>query len=250
MEWNAQTYSKTCGRVTEHGMQLVDVLKEMRHGKVLDIGCGTGVLTNEIAKFAQEAIGIDASPAMVEKAKSAYPALRFMVMDARALPWEGAFDAVFSNAVFHFVKEQDVLLGGVHKSLAPKGALVCEFGAAGNIAALLDAVAAACVKRHKLYTPRFYYPTGNEYAALLVTQGFSIESIAVYDLDTRLTEGEPGLRNWISQIFSVEMAWFDEASREEVLEEIEDALRPAQWDGENWHLLNRRIQVIARKLAN
>ena len=247
MEWNAQQYQKTCGRVTEHGMKLVDILKTMRPGKVLDIGCGTGVLTAEIAKFAREAVGIDASSAMIEKAQSAYPALRFMVMDACALPREGYFDAIFSNAVFHFIKEQDVLLGGVYRALAPGGALVCEFGAAGNIAALLDALAAACAKRGRPYASRFFYPERDEYAALLEQQGFAVESIVTYGLDTRLTEGEPGLRNWVSQIFSVELAQFDEAVRDEVLGEIEAALRPAQWDGENWHLLNRRIRVIARR---
>jgi len=247
MEWDAQKYNETCGRVTEHDMKLVDALKEMRPGKVLDIGCGTGVLTGGIAKFAREAVGIDASPAMVAKARSAYPALQFMVMDACALPWEGYFDAMFSNAVFHFIKGQDVLLAGIYKALAPNGVLVCEFGAAGNISALLDAVAGACAKRGMPYALRFYYPTKDKYAGLLERQGFTPEALDVYDLDMRLREGEAGLRDWVSQIFSVELAWFDEFTRADVLQEIEAALRPAQWDGESWHLLHRRIRVIARK---
>ena len=248
MEWDAQKYHETCGRVTEHGTKLVDVLREMKCNKVLDLGCGTGVLTNEIAGFAHEVIGIDSSPAMIKKAKESYPDLEFHVMDACSLKWENYFDAVFSNAVFHFIKSQDILLDGIHKVLAPNGTLVCEFGASGNIIDLLDAVAQSCNKRSKPYSLRFFYPTEVEYRRLLEKRRFSAESIITYDLDTQLKEGEAGLRNWINQIFNVEMKWFDTCEQEEVLKEIESALRPDRWDGVNWHLANRRLKVIARKV--
>jgi hypothetical protein len=77
-----------------------------------------------------------------------------------------------------------------------------------------------------------------------------VESAVTYDLDTKLIEGEPGLRNWVMQIFNVEMDRFDSPEQEEVLVEIESALRPARWDGTNWHLANRRLQVIARVLSS
>ena len=247
MNWNAQNYHATCGRVTEHGMKLVEVLRDMRCNKILDLGCGTGVLTNEIAGFAGEVVGLDASPAMLEKAAAAYPELQFVLLDACAMRWESAFDAIFSNAVLHFIKEQEVLLERIHRALVQNGAFVAEFGAAGNIRDLLDAVSAACKARGKSYTLRFYYPAEEEYRQLLEKHHFSIESLSSYDLDTQLTEGEPGLRNWVKQVFSVEMAWFEDEEREEVLGEIETALRPTHWDGSNWHLPNRRLQVVARK---
>jgi SAM-dependent methyltransferase len=228
-------------------MALVETLRGMRSGDVLDLGCGTGALTNEIAGFARQAIGIDSSPAMIKKAAETYPDLTFHLMDARSMTWESRFDAVFSNAVFHFIKDQDALLDRVFRALRSGGALVCEFGAAGNIAGLLDAVGAACVKRGKPYAMRFYYPTEDEYGGLLKRHGFSIEYIAAYDLDTTLKEGAAGLRNWVNQIFGVEMGWFGESERESALAEIEAALRPAQWDGGSWHLKNRRLKVIARK---
>jgi len=247
MEWNAQKYHETCGSVTEHGIKLVDILRKMGCDRVLDLGCGTGVLTDEISRFANEIIGIDSSPAMIERAKATYPDLKFIVMDACSLCWENYFDAVFSNAVFHFIKTQDILLNSIYKALIKNGKLVCEFGASGNIINLLDAVADACKKRSKDYSLRFYYPTRDEYSGMLEIQGFFVDSIITYDLDTKLTNGELGLRNWVNQVFNVEMQWFDISSREEVLKEIESVLRPAQWDGFNWHLPNRRIQVIARK---
>jgi trans-aconitate methyltransferase len=188
MEWNAQTYQSTCGRVTEHGVKLVDILRKTQSGKVLDLGCGTGVLTNEIAEFSDEVIGIDSSSAMVDKAKSMYPGIKFYVMDACALQWDNYFDAIFSNAVLHFIKTQDILLDSVHKALTNDGVFICEFGASGSIADLLNAVTNACSKRGKSYSLRFYYPTEEEYSILLKRHGFFVESAFSYDLDTQLTE--------------------------------------------------------------
>jgi len=247
MEWNAQNYYETCGRVTEHGIKLVDILKEKKCSRVLDLGCGTGVLTNEISGFTDEVIGIDSSPAMVKKAKELFPHLEFIVMDACSLDWKDHFDAVFSNAVFHFIKSQDILLDNIYKVLKPKGLLICEFGASGNIANLLNSVALACNKRNKPFSLRFFYPKGEAYKRLLEERGFHVGSITTYDLDTQLREGKSGLRNWINQIFTVEMEMFDAFEREEVLKEIESDLRSTQWDGTNWHLANRRLKVIARR---
>jgi ubiquinone/menaquinone biosynthesis C-methylase UbiE len=247
MKWDAQNYQSTCGRVTEHGAKLVDVIRKMQPGRVLDLGCGTGVLTKEIAEFSGEVIGLDISESMIEKARAAYPDINFTLMDACAMPWDNYFDIVFSNAVLHFISRQDMLMENIYKVLARNGAFVCEFGASGNIAALLESVERACVARGRAYALRFYYPAADEFSGLLTKHGFSVESIITYDLDTKLTEGEPGLRNWIKQIFGVEMGWFDDAGREGVLSEIEAALRPAHWDGSNWHLANRRLQAIARK---
>ena len=248
MEWNAEKYFETCGRVTEHGNKLVDILRNMDCHRVLDIGCGTGVLTNKIAEFAQEVIGIDSSNAMIEKAKTLYPNLKFYVMDACSLQWEKYFNVIFSNAVFHFIQNQESLLRSIHKALAENGMLICEFGASGNIQNLLDAMAGACIKRGKKFSSRFFYPTEEDYRALLEKNGFLVESLVIYDLDTQLKEGEMGLRNWIKQIFSVEMEWFNAYEQEEILREIELTLRSNQWDGLNWHLANKRIKIIVKKM--
>ena len=101
----------------------------------------------------------------------------------------------------------------------------------------------------RVFSLRFFYPQKEEYKKLLEEHGFSIESLVTYDLDTKLGEGDAGLRNWVSQIFSDELAWFTYSEREGFLNEIECELRPVQWDGANWHLANRRIQAVARKLG-
>lgn len=245
MEWNAQKYGQSCGGVTEHGKGLVEELRELKPTKVLDLGCGTGVLTSAIAAFAPGVIGIDASPGMIEKAKADYPALDLRVMDACALEWEDTFDAVFSNAVFHFIQDQDKLLQSIRRALRPGGRLVCEFGADGNIARMLAAVAAACEKRGKAFSSRFYYPGDDEYREKLEANGFVVESLRSYDLDTPLKSECQGLRGWARQVFGVELGWFEPAEQEEILRELEAALEPYDWDGERWHMANRRLRVVA-----
>ena len=246
MDWDAEKYQITCRHVTDHGQKLVELLSEYHCKRVLDIGCGTGVLTKEIAKFANEVIGIDLSKNMIEKAKAAYPEL-LLVMDACSLEWESCFSAAFSNAVFHFIKDHDSLLDSINRVLLPNGMLVCEFGACGNIADLLETVEHACVKRGKQYSLRFYYPSKEKYETMLEKHGFTAESIIEYALDTKLAEGANGLRNWVSQVFDEEMGWFSVSERDDVLSEIESKLWDAQWDGSNWHLPNRRLRFAARK---
>jgi len=71
----------------------------------LDLGCGTGQLTDKIATFGAEVRGIDHSPAMIEKARQNYPHLQFDIADARNFQVEQPLDAIFSNAVLHWIKE-------------------------------------------------------------------------------------------------------------------------------------------------
>lgn len=247
MDWNVERYNKTCSGVTERGIELIEYIKKSECNKVLDLGCGTGVLTNEISKFTNDVIGIDSSPAMVEKAKTSYPYLKFYLMDACSLEWNNYFDTVFSNAVFHFIMSQNILLNSINKSLKLNGILITEFGAFGNIIDLINAIAQVCERRGKKFKLRFYYPKLEEYEQLLKKNGFSTKTINIQKLDTKLPNGESGIRNWINQVFQVELDWFTLSEREEVLIEIENSLRANYWDGINWHLTNYRLFVMARK---
>lgn len=75
-----------------------------------------------------------------------------------------------------------------------------------------------------------------------------MQSLVDYDLNTSLPEGPEGLGNWVRQVFRVEMGWFSPAEQEALLAELEEGLRPGQWDGRRWHMPNRRLRCVARKL--
>jgi trans-aconitate methyltransferase len=156
------------------------------------------------------------------------------------------FDAVFSNAVFHFIKDQDTLLNRISKVLKDNGYLICEFGAAGNIAEILNTIEKVMTLRNKPFVNRFFYPTEEEYNLLLRKHGFYPEEISVYDIETQLN-GPSGLRDWIEQVFRVEMELFSLDEREEVLEVITESLKDTHYIDSGWVVPNRRIRIVAQK---
>src|SRR5262249_32824649 len=120
-QWNAGQYDAKHAFVYEKARGLVDLLAPKRGEQILDLGCGTGVLTAEIAGRGARILGIDRSTEMIEQARSKFPALKFEVIDATQLEFCSEFDAVFSNAVLHWVPEADKGASGVLSALKPKG---------------------------------------------------------------------------------------------------------------------------------
>ena len=131
--WNADLYDSKHDFVSEYGKGLLGFVPENKNQSILDLGCGTGTLTAQLSNLADTVIGVDSSASMIAKAKEQYANIQFMVCNALALPFEEQFDVVFSNAVFHWITDHNVLLHNIHKVLKPGGLLVCEFGANGNI---------------------------------------------------------------------------------------------------------------------
>jgi hypothetical protein len=96
---------------------------------------------------------------------------------------------------------------------------------------------------------RFFYPSSNEYSALLVNADFNILSISDYDRSTPLNGGEEGLRGWLTQFLAADISAMDEAVREDVFRQTESVLRESLWDGERWCADYRRIRAVAEKPA-
>ena len=248
-EWNADLYDSKHGFVAEYGRGLLGFVPKGKGQRILDLGCGTGVLTAQLAELAGSVVGVDSSESMIERARRRYPDVRFEVGDALALPFEGCFDVVFSNAVFHWVSDHDALLKQVRRALVPGGLLICEFGASGNIATIECAFAAACRGFGRDYRPRFNFPTSERFAELLSANGFAIDEVRDYDRPTPLADGEQGLANWMRQFFASDLESMSEEMRGEVVWKVEDATRGALWDGAEWVADYRRLRAIARKGA-
>ena len=109
MNWNSTLYDNKHDFVAEYGKELLELIPENRCQRILDLGCGTGTLTVQLAKLADQVVGIDSSENMIEKAKGQFPEFTFMVGNALDLPFENKFDVVFSNAVFHWISDHDTL---------------------------------------------------------------------------------------------------------------------------------------------
>ena len=143
-EWNATMYDNKHDFVAEYGKGLLEYIPQNEKQSILDLGCGTGTLTVQLNNLAKTVIGVDQSESMIKKAQEQYPNINFLICDTLSLPFENQFDVIFSNAVFHWIKDHETLLDNINKVLKPKGLLVCEFGASGNVATIENAFIKVC----------------------------------------------------------------------------------------------------------
>lgn len=250
MQWNSTLYDQKHDFVAKYGEGLLTFLPENPAQAILDLGCGTGTLTAQLAARGSRVIGVDSARPMVERARAQYPELTFEVCDALALPFEGEFDVVFSNAVFHWIADHDTLLENVKKALKPGGQLICEFGGAGNIAVVEQAFNRACEEMGlAVRAPRFNFPTPEEFSARLAHHGLTPVNVYDYDRPTPLKDGEQGLANWMRQFFAGQLEALPEQTGQALLARAEELARPELWDGDHWIADYRRLRAVAQKPA-
>lgn len=248
--WNANLYDAKHGFVWKYGSDVVSLLAPEPGERILDLGCGTGHLTAQIAESGARVVGVDQSPEMVLAARAAYPKLKFEVADARELKFDQEFDAAFSNAVLHWIHEPVPVIRGVRQALRPGGRFVAEFGGKGNIRKMKQAFDDALVEMHASTAGEinpWYYPSVSEYATLLEGNGFEVRFITLFDRPTGLADGDAGLRNWIVMFGSAYLADLDAKKRETFLRKVEDKLRPDLFRDGQWWADYRRLRLVAVK---
>ncbi len=248
-KWDAGLYDEKHSFVWKMAAGLLELLEAHAGERILDVGCGTGHLTAKIATNGAQATGIDQSAEMIQEARAAYPALRFEVMDARQLVFPEKFDAVFSNATLHWIKEPERAVQSMARVLRPGGRFVAEFGGQGNIAALVAAVERAWPKAglpQPVPNP-WYYPSLAEYASLLEKHGLEVTYGLLFDRPTPLEDGERGLRNWLEMFGGVIMEKLPKDHKERLLREVQSEARASLYSDGRWVLDYRRLRVVARK---
>ena len=267
-QWNAAEYDAKHAFVYEKAKGLVELLALKAGERILDLGCGTGVLTAEIASRGAEVLGVDRSAEMIAQARKKFPALRFEVMDARQLRFntdetgqanmppgtskenKGGFDAVFSNAVLHWIPEADEVIAGVARELKPGGRFVAEFGGKGNIQKLVagfhGALAALHIQSPEAVGP-WFYPSVAEYAAMLEKHGLEVREASLFDRPTVLEDGERGLENWIRVFRKTFVEKMGEADAVRWILEVERQCRGELFRDGSWVLDYRRLRIAAWK---
>ncbi len=228
----------------------MELLAPQAGERVLDVGCGTGQLTAEIARAGAEVVGIDESRAMIEQARGNFPGLQFEVADVTRIAYREEFDAVFSNAVLHWVRAADAAAGAIARALNPGGRFVAEFGGHGNTKVLLDAVyrsmEALGIAEPEKYNP-WFYPAIGEYAAVLERHGMEVTFAALFERPTALDGGERGLANWLGMFCARLTAPVPDDRREEFQRLVERHAAPQLWREGKWWVDYRRLRVVARK---
>lgn len=258
MDWDAELYDRQHAFVGAYGNDLVGIVRSIareradagggRRLRILDVGCGTGAHLGALEELG-DAVGVDASPAMVDRARSAHPGSDVRVADACALPFDGEFDVAFSNAVFHWIPDQEALLASVARALVDGGALVAEMGGAGNNARMRAGISAALRKRGRAFAETFCFPEDREQEERLAAAGFDVVSLRSFDRPTPLAGGAAGLRLFAEQFYAGSLEGLDDVERDAVLEEYEAACRDGLWDGAEgrWVADYRRLRFVARK---
>jgi trans-aconitate methyltransferase len=143
--WNADEYARHSKAQQVWARELIAKLHLLGSENVLDIGCGDGKVTAEIAQAIPTGsiLGVDSSTSMIELAQQKFSAdryanLNFQIADARALPFDQEFDIVFSNAALHWIRDHKTVLDGIYKSLRSDGRILLQMGGRGNAAGILS----------------------------------------------------------------------------------------------------------------
>jgi trans-aconitate methyltransferase len=248
-QWNATLYDQNHGFVTNYGQSLLEFLNPKAGEQILDIGCGTGDLANQIAQSGAQVYGIDASLNMIVQAKAKYPALQFSNEDATQLTFSNTFDAVFSNATLHWIKEPQKVLACLYNALKPNGRFVVEFGGKGNVKTITDEILRQFQNLDKPLTVDqfpWYFPSIAEYTTLLEQVGFDVLLAQHYDRPTPLI-GHDGLKNWIEMFGGLFFEQLTELEKQHLIQQVEQNLRSKLlMDGE-WIADYKRLRIVAVK---
>jgi trans-aconitate methyltransferase len=243
--WNPDTYARNARFVSDLGAGVFELLEPQRGERVLDLGCGDGALTKKLVAAGCRVTAIDSSAAQVGAARA-------RGLDARrgraeTLPFKAEFDAVFSNAVLHWIPDAGAVLTSVHRALKPGGRFVAEFGGAGCVQtvrlALIDAA-----NRRGLDGPAldpWFFPTEAVYRTLLEAHGFTVRAIALFARPTPL----PGdITDWLETFAQPFLGAVAADDRRAFLQDVRGAVQPALFNASSgWTADYIRLRFDARK---
>lgn len=247
-KWNARLYDDKHNFVFKFGEDVVQLLNPREGERILDLGCGTGYLTNVIAQAGARVIGIDKSPAMIERARAAYPDLDFRILAATDFHFNFPFDAVFSNATLHWVLDKENAIDNIYHALRPGGRLVLEMGGRGNVEEII-VTTRKVLTRHGYYsnaaTQVWYFPSLGEYTTLLEHRGFRVQFAAHIDRPTELKDTENGIKDWIRMFGSAFFTDIPDGEIDTILNEIQESLRPTRYTNHTWFADYKRLRIEA-----
>jgi trans-aconitate methyltransferase len=221
--WNSESYARNARFVTDLGAPVLDLLAPRPGEHILDVGCGDGVLTRKIADMGCEVVGLDSSPDFASSARKR--GLTIVQESAVKMDFSSRFNAVFSNAALHWMKEADTVIANVARALLPNGRFVAEMGGHGCVKTLLSALIEELDRRgHDGHAANpWYFPTVEDYGGRLAAAGFDVRYIALIPRPTPL----PGdIMGWLTTFCGCFTTVLPEADRTDYLECVRERIKP------------------------
>jgi len=246
-DWKADRYAEHAHFVPALGAPVLELLNPQPGERILDLGCGDGVLTEKLAAAGAIVLGVDAAADMIAASKKR--GLDARVMEGGKLEFNAEFDAVFSNAALHWMKsDRDAVIAGVHRALKPGGRFVGEMGGHGCVAAITIAIIAV-LERHGVKdgaaTIPWYFPTVDDYRGRLERAGFKVDYIELIPRPTPLPTNMGG---WIELFAQPFLNRLPADQRSSVVGEVVEVLRPMLCDEQgHWTADYMRLRFAARR---
>lgn len=247
--WNAQKYTSDFSFVRKYGEGVMQLLDLPEGASVLDLGCGNGALSALLAEKGFRVTGMDSSPEQLAIAREKHPGIEFLQSDATDFTLPEPVDAVFANAVFHWIdpEKQPSMLRCIFSALKPGGQLVFEMGGSGNCGAIHAALSEEFQRRGLEYDPKKYFPTIGGYAPLLESAGFTVRYAVLFNRLTELT-GDHGVADWIAMFERTALNCLpDESTRREAALAAESAVRDRLFRDGKWYADYVRLRMKAVK---
>jgi trans-aconitate 2-methyltransferase len=257
-QWNAEDYSKNSSAQLQWAQELIAKLCLNGHESLVDIGCGDGKVTAQLARLLAcgNVMGFDASAGMIELARinfppAQYPNLVFQRMNAADFELPKVFDIAFSNATLHWIKDHPSVLRKTHQCLRSGGKLLFQMGGKGNASELMSIVHAVTDQPSwreyfsNFRSPYYFYGT-EEYNAWLPACGFRVGQLKLVPKDMQ-HNGKDGLKGWLRTTWFPYTDCVPGELRESFLDEVvETYTKEHPVDNEdNTHVKMVRLEVEA-----
>ena len=244
--WVAADYAKHAAFVPALGAPVLALLNPQAGERILDLGCGDGVLTERLVAAGASVLGTDIEDDMLAAARKR--GLDVRKLDGQALDFGPEFDAVFTNAALHWMPDQAAVAAGVFRALKPGGRFVGECGGFGNVAALRAGIRAVAMSHgYDVPAETQVYQTAAVYSGLLAAAGFVDIDAQIIPRQTPLPTGIVG---WLRTFRSgfLDTIGVPAADQMRFAAQVEDFLAPMLRDpAGHWIADYVRLRFSAKK---